>query len=231
MGVEKVGAALNPLEQTNLRMRARSAIRASIITGQLKPGVIYPVSYFASPLGVSATPVREALLDLASEGLVELARNKGFRVPELSEHDLDEIYQLRLFLEVPSVVDVVGRLSPADERSCRELADKIEECASTGELAGFLEHDRAFHAALLRPLGNLRLLVIVNELRDQARLWALPTLAQSEQLAASAREHAQLLDAVVNNDREGARTIIAHHLEHTRGLWAGKLEVAHGSGR
>jgi DNA-binding GntR family transcriptional regulator len=203
---------------------ARAAIRAHIITGQLKPGVIYPVSYFASRLGVSATPVREALLDLSSQGLVELARNKGFRVPELSEHELDEIYQLRLLVEAPAVAMVVGRLTPEDQRRCAELAKKIEECATEGDLTGFLENDRLFHEALLAPLGNRRLLVLVDELRDGARLWALPSLSRSEPLTASAREHEQLLRAVVKGDAEGARKLMVHHLEHTRGLWAGHTE-------
>jgi DNA-binding GntR family transcriptional regulator len=215
---------LNPIEPTNLRMMARAAIRAHIITGQLKAGAIYPVSYFATRLGVSATPVREALLDLASQGLVELARNKGFRVPELSEHELDEIYQLRLLIEAPAVVMAVGKLNTDDQHRCAELANKIEDCAAEGDLTGFLENDRLFHLALLEPIGNRRLLTIVDELRDGARLWALPSLARSEPLRSSAREHDQLLRAVVKGDIETARKIIVHHLEHTRGLWAGHTE-------
>ena len=215
---------LNPIEPTNLRTMARAAIRAHIITGQLKPGAIYPVSYFATRLEVSATPVREALLDLASQGLVELARNKGFRVPELSEHDLDEIYQLRLLLEAPAVVMAVGKLSADDQRRCAELAQEIEDCAANGDLTGFLEYDRLFHRALLEPLGNRKLLSIIDELRDGARLWALPTLARSEPLKRSAREHGQLLRALVKGDAEMARSIMVHHLEHTRGLWAGQTE-------
>jgi DNA-binding GntR family transcriptional regulator len=220
----QAGTALNPIEPTNLRMMARAAIRAHIITGQLKPGVIYPVSYFATRLGVSATPVREALLDLASQGLVELARNKGFRVPELSERELDEIYQLRLLIEAPAVVMAVGKLTPENQRRCAELAHEIEVSAAEGDLTGFLENDRLFHLALLEPLGNRRLLTIVDELRDGARLWALPTLARSEPLRSSAREHEHLLRAVANGDADAARKIMVHHLEHTRGLWAGHAE-------
>jgi len=218
------GSDLNPIEPTNLRTMARAAIRAHIITGQLKPGVIYPVSYFATRLGVSATPVREALLDLASQGLVELARNKGFRVPELSEHDLDEIYQLRLMLEPPAVVMAVGKLSAEDKERCARLARKIEECAADGDLTGFLENDRVFHRALLEPIGNRKLLTIIDELRDSARLWALPTLARTQPLQTSAQEHERLLRAVVGGDAETARSIMVHHLEHTRGLWAGHTE-------
>jgi DNA-binding GntR family transcriptional regulator len=223
-----VGTVLNRLDPTSLRERAGLAIRASIITGELRPGEIYPISYFATRLGVSATPVREALLDLAGDGLIEVAPNRGFRVTELSEHDLDEIFQVRLLLEVPSVAQVVGRLHEEEEASCRELARQSEACAAEGDLVGFLEYDRAFHAALLSPLENQRLVATMNRLRDQARLRALPSLARSEQLVASAHEHAKLLDAVVVGDRDAAQGVIRLHLEHTRGLWAGRPEFESG---
>jgi len=213
-------STLGRLEPSNLRTRAWAAIRASIITGELQPGEIYPVSYFATRLGVSATPVREALLDLAGEGLMQIMPNKGFRILELSEHDLDEIFHLRLLLEVPSVAEVAGRLSAEQIQHCKTLAGKIEESATVGDLPEFLKLDRAFHCALIEPLGNERLLTMINRLRDQARLRALPSLAQSDQLVASSQEHSQMLDAVARGDTEAVRTLITRHLEHTRGLWA-----------
>lgn len=214
------GSALGRLEPSNLRTRAWTAIRASIITGELQAGEIYPVAYFASRLGVSATPVREALLDLAGEGLMQVMPNRGFRILELSEHDLDEIFQLRLLLEVPSVGQVSGRLTAVQVQHCKTLARQIEECAASGDLPEFLKLDRAFHCALIEPLGNERLLTMINRLRDQARLLALPALARSEQLVASSGEHSEMLDAVARGDGEAARTLIKRHLEHTRGLWA-----------
>jgi len=203
---------------------ARAAIRAHIITGQLRPGVIYPVSYFASRLGVSATPVREALLDLSNVGLVELARNKGFRIPKLSEHELDEIFELRLMVEAPAISHAASKLTREDERECARLATNIEDCAARGDLVGFLEADRNFHATLIKPLGNTRLVRLVNELRDGARLWALPDLGNSEALQTSAREHGEILRAVVRGDPEEAYRLAVRHLEHTRGLWAGHTE-------
>jgi len=218
-------ATLRPIEPTNLRLMARAAIRTHVITGQLEPGVLYPVSYFASRLGVSATPVREALLDLASQGLVVLARNKGFRIPELSEQELDEIYQLRLLVEAPAVTMAAGKLSPELQRQCAELAKRIQSCAEEGDLVGFLESDRSFHSALLQPLNNQRLISLVDSLRDGARLWALPSLSRSDALKASAREHELLLRAMVKADVDTTKRLITHHLEHTRGLWAGRTET------
>jgi len=212
------------IEPTSLRMTARAAIRTHIITGQLQPGVIYPISYFASRLGVSATPVREALLDLSNLGLVELVRNKGFRIPELSDHELDEIYQIRLLVEAVAVSQVAARLDDRVERECAALARTIEECAARGDLIGFLEADRTFHATLLKPLGNRRLVSLVSELRDGARLWALPRLADSGALQMSAREHGEILRTVAKGDTDEAYRLAVRHLEHTRGLWVGQSE-------
>lgn len=219
------GTALHRLASTSLREGAWLAIRASIITGELQPGEIYPIAYFTARLGVSATPVREALLDLAGIGLIEVVANRGFRVPELSEHDLDEIFEMRVLLEVPSVARVVGALPAEGQAACRQLAQQSETRAAAGDLVGFLELDRLFHAALLSALQNGRLVDTVNRLRDQARLRALPSLARGPELIASAREHAQLLEAVIRGDREAAQKAIRSHLEHTRGLWAGRPEA------
>ncbi|MGH7758290.1 MAG: GntR family transcriptional regulator, partial [Candidatus Dormibacteria bacterium] len=94
------------LDRASLRDRALRAIRGSIVTGELAEEKIYPVAYFASRLAVSATPIREALFDLASQGLIEVVRNRGFRVPHLSEHDLDELFQLRRMVELTAVVEL-----------------------------------------------------------------------------------------------------------------------------
>src|SRR5262245_43722716 len=107
------------LQRLSLKDQARQAIRPSIITGELEAGRLYTVGSFAAELGVSATPVREALGDLAAAGLVEVIRNRGFRIPILSEDDLDQIFELRLMLEVPAVASVTGRLEGTALTECR----------------------------------------------------------------------------------------------------------------
>src|SRR6185369_10747857 len=86
----------------SLREQARKVIRGLIITGQMQPDQLYSVPRLATELGVSATPVREALLDLAREGLLEPVRNRGFRVVALTSTELKDIYAIRTMLEVPS---------------------------------------------------------------------------------------------------------------------------------
>jgi DNA-binding GntR family transcriptional regulator len=220
----KRSPGLSQLKPTNLRQQARAAIRARIVTGDVEAGVIYPVAHFASQLGVSSTPVREALFDLVHEGLVELVRNRGFRVVDLSEHDLDEIFELRLLLEVLAVRQLTGKLSAEDVAECERLASEIEVRAAAGDLEGFLVADRDFHLRLLAALENQRLAKMVARLRNEARLFGLPSLSASGALMSSAEEHRRILDSVRRGDSADAEARMRRHIEHTRGIWAGQTE-------
>ena len=207
--------------RASFRVQARRVLRTKIITGELEAGKLYSVGEFAELLGVSATPVREALGDLEQLGLIEVIRNRGFRVPQLTEHDLDEIFQVRAMLEITALDEVVVRLSDADLAACRKLVQRCLHSADARDLAGFLEADRDFHLTLLGALGNERLVEVVDRLRDQTRLYGLIGLAP-ERLVASAIEHAALLEAIAERDAPKARIQLKRHLEHTRGLWAGR---------
>jgi DNA-binding GntR family transcriptional regulator len=136
---------LTPLTPRSLREEARLALRAGIITGEIAAGELYSVPSLAEKLGVSATPVREAMLDLANEGLVEPVRNRGFRVIRFDEHDLDEIFHLRLLLEAPSVRQVAGKLPPDLERRLQDLVVELERSAEAGDLPRYLTADHQFH--------------------------------------------------------------------------------------
>lgn len=212
------------LETTSLREQAAQVLRANVVSGHLVPGEIYSVATLAQGLGVSATPVREALLDLASSGLVEPVRNRGFRVLMADDADLDEIGQLRMMLEVPGVRRVVERATDAQIEALRPTVEAIEAAAAEGDLPAFLTADRAFHLGLLELTGNRRLLRLVAGLRDQTRLSGLAALAAAGNLRASAAEHAAVLDAVQDRDAARAEQLMRHHLEHTRGIWAGQSE-------
>jgi len=226
--VRAKGPGAHDLVRPNtLTSMAKEAIRVRVITGEIAPGQIHSVPALAGALGVSATPVREAMLELAAEGLVEAVPNRGFRVVEPSQHDLDEIFQVRLMLEVPASEQVARQgLISADQDHFQELVAVIEGRAASGDTVGFLAADREFHLGILAALGNSRLVEIVGRLRDQARLYGLPTLAQRGELRESAREHQDILDALHDQDGTRVAAIMAHHLEQTRGLWAGIAETA-----
>jgi DNA-binding GntR family transcriptional regulator len=218
---------LEPLRSISLREQAREAIRASIITGVMEAGRVYSVPPLAEQLGVSLTPVREAMLDLVNERLLEPVRNKGFRVPVLSDQDLQDIFEIRTLLEASSVRRISGPMLAAKRAEFAELVHQIEDRAASGDLTGFLTADRQFHLGLLSMLGNQRLIELVGSLRDQTRLYGLADLVKSDRLMESAREHADILESLAEGNGAQAEALTRRHLEHTRGIWAGRSEMAH----
>lgn len=216
---------MRPLRDESLREQATEAIRAEIVTGGLEPGAVYSAPNLARQLGVSATPIREAMLDLTKEGLVEVVRNRGFRVIELSDADLDDIGQIRDFLEVPAVGLLAGRLSGADAARLIRLAETIEAAASASDLGAFVLADRRFHLTLIGLAGNPRLVQLVGQFRDLSRLYGLRRLVTEGSLMASAAEHRLLLQATMEGDRRLAERLMRNHIRHVRGSWAGMPET------
>ncbi|NUW41642.1 GntR family transcriptional regulator [Nonomuraea rhodomycinica] len=207
-------------ERQSLREQVAHALRAALVTGEMRPGVVYSAPVLAQQFGVSATPVREAMLDLAKEGLVEAVRNKGFRVTELSARDLDELTELRRLIEVPTVARLADDAPAGEFARLRPLAEDIVAAAERGDLLAYVDADLRFHLELLALSGNSRLVSVVTDLRNRARLYGLSQLP-GEKLASSAREHLALLDALEAGERDAAGHIMAEHIGHVRGIWAG----------
>ncbi|MFH8241096.1 GntR family transcriptional regulator, partial [Streptomyces sp. NPDC018321] len=139
-----------------LRDQVAHALRAALISGELRPGVVYSAPTLAEDFGISATPVREAMLDLAREGLVEPVRNKGFRVTEVDERDLDEYTEIRALIEIPTVGRVTRSATREELEALRPVAVDIVRAAREHDLIGYLEADRLFHLTLLGLAGTER---------------------------------------------------------------------------
>lgn len=223
---------MSPLQEiqahSSLREVAFRAIWAGIVTGEIHPEQIYSAPTLARQLGVSATPVREAMLDLAAQGLVEPVRNRGFRILPLTDEDLDQIYELRMLIEVPTIGRLAGTLPKREVTRLQKLAKDSEAAAQTGDLVRFLDADRTFHLGLLEHSGNRRLVEFIGQLRAQTRLYGLRELADAGALVSTAREHRLILDRIESGDTAGAEEQMAKHLQHTRGAWAGRAEAADG---
>lgn len=217
---------MSSLSRTSLRDQAASVIRAEIVAGQFEPGVIYSANVIAERLGVSATPIREAMLDLTNAGLVEPVRNRGFRILTVADRDLEEIVELRLLLEPPAMRKVVDQATDEEIARLDESVTAIETAAAEQDVAAFLVADRTFHLAALQLAGNTRLVRLVDQLRDQTRLLGLRSLALEGNLSASAHEHREILDALRTRRADDAVELMRAHLEHTRGVWAGHPENA-----
>ncbi|GAA1425539.1 GntR family transcriptional regulator [Streptomyces thermospinosisporus] len=202
------------------RERVAEALRAALIAGELRPGEIHSAPGLAARFGVSATPVREALLDLAKEGLVDTVPNKGFRVTAVSERQLDEYTHIRSLIETPTTASLASTADPEDLQALRPVAEEIVTAAVAGDLIAYIEADLRFHLGLLRLAGNQHLVEVVRDLRRRSRLFGLTALAEQGRLKASAEEHLEILDALLARDEDAVRAVMTRHLGHVRGLWA-----------
>jgi DNA-binding GntR family transcriptional regulator len=223
VSIKKSG--LHGLRQTpSLRSRVESSLASAIISGKLEPGTLVSVPALAIQFAVSATPVREAMLDLQKRGFVESVKNKGFRVTSVSENDLKEIVQLRCWLEAPAMQLVAQRLNGVSLTTYRGMADRIVTSAAAGEFDDYLAADSAFHLALLRLAGNDRLVELIAELRKQTRMVGLANLLHKEELRISALEHHELLDLLGEGNGDAAEKLMVRHIGHVLGWWAGVAE-------
>ena len=215
---------ISALRADSLREKVTRALEAALVAGEMEPGVIYSAPALAERFGVSATPVREAMLDLVREGMVEPVRNRGFRVVKVSEADLDQISQIRLLLEVPIMGQVAKLLTPQRAAELSELGQLIEAAAERGDLIQYLACDRQFHAEMVSVVGNPRLTDLVDRLRRQARLFGLQQLADTGLLLASAQEHRAMIRMLQTGDVAASESLMSAHIAHTRGLWAGRSD-------
>jgi DNA-binding GntR family transcriptional regulator len=210
------------LKSLNFREQAIHIIRAQIMSGRLPAGSMHSIGAIAEKLKVSVTPVREALHDLAREGLIEMKRNRGFLVRTPSEKELDDNAQLRSILEVTAVREITTRGLIQDFGALRKLARKTEVLAAAEEWESLLAADREFHLSMLAALGNERLVELVGTLRDQTRVAGLANLAGTDAASMAAREHSQLLDAMESGDSEEAERVMTLHIEGVRSIFAGE---------
>lgn len=212
------------LEVQSLREQVERTLSSRIVAGEFAPGAVLTVPTLASEFGVSATPVREAMLNLARRGFLSPIRNRGFLVTEVSEDELRELREVRVLLEAPPMRGLAGKLPAETVERLEGLADEIVRAGREGRFEDYLEADTTFHLTLLELTGNRHLVRLVRELRQQTRLVGLVHLAETDALAASSLEHAELVRLLVAGDGEGAEQLMRRHIGHVAGLWSGRGE-------
>ncbi|MFI6931079.1 GntR family transcriptional regulator [Streptomyces sp. NPDC050287] len=201
------------VQRSSVRGQILDALRTALVAGELRPGEVYSAPALGERFGVSATPVREAMQQLAAEGAVEVVPNRGFRVLERGARELAELAEVRALIEVPVMLRL-ARTVPAERwAELRPLAEATVRAASSGCRATYAESDRAFHRALLTLAGNEQLVQIAEDLHRRSQ-WPLAggTGARGRaDLVADAAEHAALLDALIARDLEVVRSLVGEH--------------------
>jgi DNA-binding GntR family transcriptional regulator len=194
------------------------AVRDAIHAGELRPGELYSVYQLADRLQTSRTPVREALLRLAEARMIQFERNRGFRVLRRDAREIAEIFQLRLFLEVPAAQIAATRADEALLTALRAELDQMRSAAADRDEARFMSHDRRFHDRVLGGGGNATLVGIVGNLRESLTTLGATTVDTSRSLHDVADEHRPILDALVARSPERAAAAVRSHLAHTARL-------------
>lgn len=211
--------------RASLREQVADALRALLVSGRMRPGTVYSAPNLAAGFGVSATPVREAMLDLAGEGLVEVVRNKGFRVTELTEAELDAMAEVRMLVEPPVMGMVAeacrGEVAEAVE-ALRPLAREITAAARRGDLVSYIEADTEFHVRFLALHGNRHVVDQIRHLRSRSRLYGLQDMLGTGLLLKQCQEHEQMVDLAIARNSEQLSALVAQHIGHVRAAWAGR---------
>jgi DNA-binding GntR family transcriptional regulator len=197
--------------------RATAALRAAILNGDLEPNTLHAVHTVADRLGVSRTPVREALIRLAADGMVTVHRNRGFVVLHTSAEDLRQIFSLRLLLEVPATRAAALVATDDDIAALEADIERMRQAMDDAET--FLRADRQFHRTLLTISGNDRLAEFVDGLRNIVLSTGVSTANRSESIEEILEPHVDLLTRVREHDAAGAaRSMYEHVLQTARKL-------------
>jgi DNA-binding GntR family transcriptional regulator len=182
-------------------------IKHAILTGELKPGQALVEADLAERLGVSKTPVREALKTLAGSGLVVMLPYKGVTVREVDEELARAVYDMRLLLEpVAAGRATLSSRALEEARGALDAADRAEDAADRS-LA-----NRAFHRALYSGCGNPLLVKALDELRDQTALVSSAAWARQPSWEQEAREHREILAAAEEGDSRQVRALMRGHI-------------------
>ncbi|MCX4884482.1 MULTISPECIES: GntR family transcriptional regulator [unclassified Streptomyces] len=202
-----------PVQRASVRGQILDALRTALVTSELTPGEVYSAPALGERFGVSATPVREAMQQLALEGAVEVVPNRGFRVIERGTRELAELAEIRALIEIPVMLRL-ARTVPAERwAGLRPLAEATVRAATSGCPAAYAESDRAFHRAVFDLSGNQQLVKIADDLHRRAQ-WPLvgaPASQGHADLVADAAEHTALLDALIARDLDVVRSLVGEH--------------------
>jgi DNA-binding GntR family transcriptional regulator len=204
---------------------ATELIRQAIIDGRLKPGQRLKEERLAHELGVSRTPVREALLVLQAEGLLESTPNRGAVVRSYEAHDLDDFYQLRALLEGHAARRAAGRISRNDLKRLRRSCERFDTLVAADDLLDLVKENLFFHNTILEACGSERLVRMVRTVIELPLVYKSYFWYSPEQKLISQHYHNQLTNALAAADGERAELIMKEHVLEARDFLMAQFRV------
>jgi DNA-binding GntR family transcriptional regulator len=204
---------LNGFDNTTLRARVHHHLRDEILSARIPPGTLLQEVPLAAALGVSRGPLREALGDLAAEGLVTITPRRGAVVSMLTKRDFLEAYQVREALEAMAVRLAVPIMTPDRYAVLEAAQERMIEAAARNDSAGFFDGNVAFHEGWVEASDNAKLLDIYRRLMAQLVVYRRPSAFLRGGLDQSIREHQGIIDVARANDPEQAAALMLQHIE------------------
>lgn len=203
-------------EYLPLRDVVFNTLRKAILKGELKPGERLMEIALAEKLGVSRTPVREAMRKLENEGLVVMAPRRGAQVANITEKDLNDVLEVRIALENLSIENACKRMNEEQLADLKKAAENFNKTMADGNLVKLAEADVAFHEVIYRASDNKRLVQVLNNLREQIYRYRVEYLKEEETRNLLVHEHVELYEAIRNRDVKKAQEISYRHIENQR---------------
>jgi DNA-binding GntR family transcriptional regulator len=190
------------------------AVRSRIMAGALAPGTFLREKDLET-MGVSRTPIREALGRLASEGFLERLPHRGFRVPEESLTNLLELYPIVASLELLAGRLAFDRFTADDVSGLREINARLAEARDCGDVRAMLDLNTAFHRLITERGGNRRLALLLDDLRSQLTRLELWYYSGPERTQRSIQQHEEIIAAVERGDRSRALELLERNMSLT----------------
>ena len=203
-------------EYLPLRDVVFNTLRQAILRGELKPGERLMEIALSQRLGVSRTPVREAIRMLEQEGLVIMIPRKGAQVAEISEKDLKDVLEVRLGLEELAVRIACQRITEEELEELEQAVKEFEEAMKRDDLGALAAADVKVHEVIYGSTHNKRLVQIISNIREQMYRYRVEYLKDEETRNLLVKEHKEIYEAIKNRDVKRAQEISYQHIENQR---------------
>ncbi|MBQ8812975.1 MAG: GntR family transcriptional regulator [Lachnospiraceae bacterium] len=190
-----------------------NTLRGAILRGDLKPGQRLMEIQLANQLGVSRTPVREAIRKLELEGLVKMVPRKGAEVAQISEKHLKDVLEVRIALEELAGELACDRMTSEELEELKQINHEFLQVIESDDITAIANVDEAFHMVIYRATGNERLSQMVNALREQIYRYRLEHIKDKAGRATLVKEHEEIIQALENRDEARTRKGIRCHIQ------------------
>lgn len=201
-------------EYLPLRDVVFKTLRQAILKGELKPGERLMEIHLAKKLGVSRTPIREAIRKLELEGLVIMIPRRGAVVAEITEKNMRDVLEVRRALEELAVQLACERISEPEILELKQAAEKFKSVSEGEDLVKIAAADEAFHDVIFKSTDNARLIQLLNNLREQIYRYRLEYLKKAEFRPLLLKEHQEIIERITVRDKEKATRSIDKHIDN-----------------